>query len=765
MYSKNQNKLPYLVLRKSVIFPGEKVSLVVDYKEAIEAVRRSIENNFSNIIIFFKKNGEFSQIGILAKITQYWSLSSSVMGIIVDGVERVKITGTEMKEGKKEVKIEGVELLEETPEISGSARNVLNLFKKILNLEGKLPMFFMEDLKKERITAEKISNIISAYLKIDFREKLELLEECDLQKRLNRLNTLLVNELNILETEKKIEKEVKKEITKTQKEHILKEQMKAIERELGIFEEYKEYENLEKKIKTVLMPADVKNIALKEFARLKKMPSISTEASYIRTYLDLILELPWEKRDKTTLDLKKAKSILDRDHYGLNKAKERVLEYLAVYKLTKGKKQATIMCFVGPPGTGKTSVGKSIAEALGRKFYRISLGGIRDEAEIRGHRRTYIGALPGRIIQGIRNVGTKNPVFMLDEIDKIGLDFRGDPSAALLEVLDKEQNNKFSDHYLEIPFDLSEVIFITTANILDPIPPALRDRMEVIEFPGYTEYEKFQIAKKFLIPRVINLSGLKKQDLFLEGEALKKIINRYTKEAGVRNLERKLAEIARKIAKHILEKGRKKNIINVNNLSKYLGPEEYEITMGEKKNEIGVATGLAWTPFGGEIIFIEVSFFKGSGKIILTGQLGKTMKESAKAALSYVRAKSEKFGLPSDFFSNSDVHIHIPSGAIKKDGPSAGVALAIALISALTKKEIRKEVALTGEVTLLGKILEVGGIKEKVLAAHRGGVKTIILPKVNKKNLVDIPKEIKKDLTFLFVDSIAEAENYIFKKY
>ena len=766
MSSNKQNIYPSITLRKTVVFPGEKVPLVLEGTKTAKAIKSAADSN-RFIMLVFKKNHEASQVGIVAKILQHWYLTPLIVGLTVEGLKRVKIARRFSESGVE--KVEAVELIpearKETAELEALSRHSFDQFKKLIKLEGTIPLMIASELQKDHLSFERTSDIIASALSLEFEEKLELLEAFDIKKRLEIISMKLAKEIQIAETEKKIKSEVEKEINKTQKEFILREQLKAIEKELGIFEEQKEYSELEQKIKRAMLPKPVEKNALKELYRLRRMPPVSAETPYIRAYLDWIVELPWSKKSKTKINLKKARTILDEDHYGLEKAKERVLEYLAVQKLTKGKGRGSILCFVGPPGTGKTSVGKSIARALGRSFVRISLGGIRDEAEIRGHRRTYVGALPGRIIQAMKTAGAKNPVFMMDEIDKVGADFRGDPSAALLEVLDPEQNNSFSDHYLEMPFDLSEVFFITTANVLDPIPPALRDRMEVIEFPGYTDEEKFHIAKKFLLSRVFSSHGLDKKKLWIEENTTRKIVSKYTREAGVRNLERKIAQITRKVAKKIAENGgKKKVIISESNLPDYLGPEEFKITMREAKDEIGISTGMAWTVAGGEIIFIEAALVPGKGVLTLTGQLGETMQESAKAALSYIRSRSKELGFNSKFFQNSDIHIHVPSGAIPKDGPSAGIAIAAALASVLTKRKVKKEAALTGEITLSGKVLEIGGIKEKVLAAHRAGVGVVVLPKDNEKNLVDVPEEIKKELKFKFVNHMDDVLKIALKK-
>lgn len=756
---------PSILIRKAVIFPTEKIPLVFEGEEAVETIKNAIDAD-RQVVVVFKKNGDRSPMGVLGKIIQSWSLTPVSMGVVIEGLEKVRIARifADNKVSKAEVEmIFSAEV--ETTELEAIIRSVYSQFKTVVELEGTMPLFLIEEMQREHVSPSSLSYVIAASLGMGFKEKLEFLEILDTKKRLEVLNIKLAREINILKTEKRIQRNVQKEMGKTQKEYILRERMRAIEKELGISEEHREYDELEKKLKKSKMPKDTESKALKELSRLRSMPSVSAEAPYIRTYLDWLAGLPWSVKSKTVLSIKKAKVVLDEDHYGLDKVKERILEYLAVQKLTKGKSKATIMCFVGPPGTGKTSVGKSIARALGRKFYRMSLGGIRDEAEMRGHRRTYVGALPGRIIQGMHAVGVKNPVFMLDEIDKVGADFRGDPAAALLEILDPEQNNSFTDHYLEVPYDLSEVIFIATANMLYSIPPALLDRMEVIEFSGYTDEDKFHIADNFVLPRVFSSHGLKKNLLEISDGAIRKIISKYTREAGIRNLERKLSEVVRKVAKKIAENSRRKKImVGEENVFEYLGPEEYSITMKEEKDEVGISTGLAWTPAGGEIIFIESALIPGRGNLILTGQLGKTMQESAKAAISYIRLKSKELKFDSNFFTKNDIHIHVPSGAIPKDGPSAGIAIAVSLTSSLTGRKVKKEVAMTGEVTLSGKILEIGGVKEKVLAAHRAGVEIVILPKNNEKNLIDVPEEVKKNLKFKFVSHVDDVMNLALKK-
>lgn len=756
----DNNVLPAVEIKKAVIFPGEKVPLVISGKKAVDTVGGAIRKD-NRIILCFKKNGEACPIATAAEILQYWFLNQFTVGMTVEGLRRVSVKKIFEEKGMDKAEVKELPAVpakrEETVALEALSRSVFDQLKKLIQLQGVVPLPFIGELRNGYPSPEKTSDMVSAALLMNFNDKIKLLETIDVKKRLEFLNERLAKELNIIKTERKIKGEMEREMGKAQKEFFLREQLKAIEKELGITEDRKEYDELERKIRESKLPKEIEGRALKELYRLRMMPPTGAEAPYTRTYLEWIVELPWSKKNESELDIKKAKQVLDEDHYGLDKAKERVLEYLAVQKLTGGKSRGNILCFVGPPGTGKTSVGRSIAKALGRNFIRMSLGGIRDEAEIRGHRRTYVGALPGRIIQGMKTAGTKNPVFMLDEIDKLGADFRGDPSAALLEVLDPEQNNAFSDHYLEIPFDLSEVFFIATSNILDPIPPALKDRMEVIEFPGYTEEEKFRIAKKFVIPKVLSANGLNDKRILIEDKTIYEIISKYTREAGIRNLERKIAEIARKTARQITEKGTKKQTkVTKTNLVDFIGPKVYEITMKEEKDEIGIATGLAWTPMGGEIMFIEVSVVDGKGHLTLTGQLGDIMQESAKAALSYIRSRAKEFKINPDFFHKSDIHIHVPSGGIPKDGPSAGIAIAAALTSALTKRRVKKEVALTGEITLSGKVLEIGGVKEKILAAHRAGVETVVLPSGNEKNMVDVLEEAHQELKFKFVKHMDE---------
>jgi ATP-dependent Lon protease len=619
------------------------------------------------------------------------------------------------------------------------------------------------------VSAQALSHQVAGVLDIKPNERQELLEMVSIKTRLEKEITYLSREVKILELEKKIANKTQEKFDKNVREQVLRERMKTIEKELGEDDGNKEYKELADKIKKAGMPAEVRAKAEKELARLIQMSQYNPESSYVRAYLDWLVELPWAIASPNNVVIVDAERVLNHDHYGLKKIKERILEYLAVMKLRseqvvkesathKAKSAPTILCFVGPPGVGKTSIGKSIARSLGRKFVKMSLGGIRDEAEIRGHRRTYVGALPGRIIQGIKQAGTKNPVFMLDEIDKVGTDFRGDPSAALLEALDPEQNYLFSDHYLEVPFDLSDVFFITTCNVLDTIPPALRDRLEVIHFPGYTEDEKFHIGKDFLFEKEREIHGVPAGTVKLADASMFEIIRQYTREAGVRNLEREVATIFRKVAKKIADVKGKRPVFTItpNVLHEYLGPTKFTSMLAEKKDEVGMSTGLAWTEAGGDILFIEVALMPGRGTLTLTGQLGDVMKESGQAAMSYVRSRWKLLGLPEKFFQKIDVHVHVPEGAVPKDGPSAGAAIATAIVSALTKIPTHRTIAMTGEITLRGRVLEIGGVKEKVIAAHRAGISTVILPKNNKKDLEDIPKSVSTDLKFHFVEHMDE---------
>lgn len=757
--------LPLIPLRDLIIFPNLVVPLFVGRERSINALEAAMRENHL-VALAVQKDVEVQDplpediydVGSVAIVMQELKLPDGTAKALVEGKARVKIKKFIQTDPYFKVEIETVE---ETAvkdiEAEALMRNLISQFEECARLGKPIPP---EVLVAALNIDEpgRLADFVAFHLNLKTEGKQEILEAIRPKARLQKVSALLTKELEILELGSKIQSRVKEQMTKTQKEYFLREQLRAIQKELGIADERTvEAQELREKIAKAKMSEEVEKKALKEVDRLENMPPAAAEASIVRTYVDCLIELPWRKKSKEKLDIKKAERILNEDHYGLEKVKERVLEHLAVRKLAKDKMKEAILCFVGPPGTGKTSIGKSIARALGRKFIRVSLGGMRDEAEIRGHRRTYVGALPGRIIQNIKQAGINNPVFMMDEIDKVGADFRGDPTSALLEVLDPEQNNSFSDHYLEVPFDLSDVMFITTANILDTIPPALKDRMEVINFPGYTEEEKLKIAQQFLMSRQLENHGLTKNDLRITEGAIRKIIREYTREAGVRNLDRKIATICRQIARKIVEGERKLFKVTLDNLSDFLGLPQFSYGLAEEKDEIGVATGLAWTEAGGDIIFVESTLMKGTGKLILTGHLGEVMQESAQAALSYARSKAEEFGVPVDFCDKCDIHIHVPAGAIPKDGPSAGVTIAASLISVLTKIPVRKDVGMTGEITLRGHVLPIGGLKEKILAAHRAGLKKIVIPKKNEKDLEIVPEQVRKELKFVFVENVTEA--------
>jgi len=759
-----KEELPLIILKNIVIFPRAMFRLIVKRPQSLKALDFSMKHGRIALAVVQKKETievpkeeDFYRIGTVIKIRETIRMPKGGVKVIAEGIAKAKIIKILDSVPFFKVKIQPIAEPEpkKTERIEILMQSVLNRFREAIALGAMVPLDVMLAIVNIR-DPQPLVDLVVVNMDFKIAQKQKILEAQTIEEKLKTANEALTDQIKILRMAKKIEAETGKELGKMQKEVYLREQLRSIEKELGITEGKGEMARLEEKIKKSGMPKEIEKEAIKELRRLQRMPSFSPEVSWIRTYLDRMVELPWARKSKTEINIKMAKKILDEDHYGLEKAKERVLEFLAVQKLV-GKIKGSILCFIGPPGTGKTSIGKSIARATGRKFFRMSLGGIHDEAEIRGHRRTYVGALPGRIIQGIANAGTRNPVFMLDEIDKVGKDFRGDPTAALLEALDPEQNFQFSDHYLEVPFDLSDVMFITTGNILDTIPPALRDRMEVIEFPGYTEDEKFHIAKGYLLPKQIGAHGLKDgKNLKLTDTALRVIIREYTREAGVRNLERSLAAICRKVAKKITEGKTRAFTIKETELKKFLGPARFHLTEAEKKDEVGVAIGLAWTQVGGEIILVEATEMPGKGKLILTGHMGKVMQESAQAAFSYIKSQAKSLGLDEKVFGTMDVHVHVPSGAIPKDGPSAGIAMAAALASCFTKKPARRKVAMSGEITLRGRIMEIGGVKEKVLAAHRGQVKTVILPKDNEKDLEELPKNVRQDIKFIFVSHMDE---------
>lgn len=755
-------EFPFIALKNVVLFPHVAMPLQVQRPKSIDSLDFAMSKD--KLVVFVAQKNTYDdvkvkdlfRVGTIGKVLDVQKMPNGYFQVEVEGLNRVVVEEFTQTDPFFKVRVSPFRVeSDNSVETEVLMRSAIDQFRKIIEartLSGALPglLSILSRIKDP----EQVINLIAMNLNLDLRDQQSILETANTREALKKINLFIVREVEIIDTEKKVFKETKKQISKLQKEMFLREQMKSIEKELGIEDEKGEFDVLRSKIRASGMSRDVETKALKELDRLEKMPQFSPEVSYLRTYLDLLIDLPWNKKASSKIDLKDANKILNEDHYGLGKVKERILEYLAVQKQV-GKIKGPILCFFGPPGTGKTSIGKSIARAMGRKFIRVSLGGLHDEAEIRGHRRTYVGAMPGRIIQSIQSVASSNPVFMLDEIDKVGADFRGDPSAALLEALDPEQNSNFSDNYLEVPFDLSDVLFITTANMLDTIPPALRDRLEIIEFPGYTEEEKLNIAKNYLLPKLYEQHGLKKNNsLIFTDNALRDIIRKHTREAGVRDLERQIAKILRKFIRKTAEsKFSGKVKIDSKSIHDYLGPIRFSHQEAEKKNEIGVATGLAWTPVGGEVLSIEATSMPGKGKLIPTGQLGDVMKESIQIALSYARSKAAMLGIGTDFYKE-DIHVHVPSGAIPKDGPSAGVAMATAIISLLTKIPIRKDVGMTGEITLRGNVLEIGGFKEKVLAAHRAGLKLIIAPEHNKKDLEDIPKEILKDMKFEFVKNM-----------
>lgn len=752
-------ELPMIPLRDLVVFPNLVLPLFVGREGSVNALEEAMRNDHL-VALVAQKEAEVQQptpedlysVGCVATIMQELKLPDGTAKALVEGVVRFKIEKYTQTKPFFKVKVTRIEeLVEKTVEVEATMRNIVAQFEKCAQLGKPIP----QEVLLAAVNIDnpvRLADFIAFHLTLKAAEKQNILESIDAIDRLKKVSTFLSKEIDILEIGSKIQSRVKQQMSKTQKEYFLKEQMKAIQKELGgLDDQATESQEIRARIKESQMPAEVEKKALKELERMEKMPQAAAEFSVIRTYLDWLIELPWAKETKEKLDIKTAGEILDEDHYGLEKVKDRVLEYLAVHKLVH-KMKGPILCFVGPPGVGKTSIGKSIARALGRKFIRVSLGGVRDEAEIRGHRRTYVGALPGRIIQSINQTGSKNPVFMMDEIDKIGNDFRGDPSAALLEALDPEQNYAFSDHYLEVPFDLSNVMFITTANILDTVPPALKDRMEVINFPGYTEEEKVKIAEQFLVPKQLEAHGLTDKSLTIKEDALREIIRVYTRESGVRNLERKAAAIFRRVARRVVEENKEPPKITADNLHSYLGPPQFRYGAVGEKDEIGVAHGLAWTEAGGEVLSVEATLMKGKGKLILTGHLGEIMRESAQAAVSYVRSRAIDLGIDEGFYQKYDFHIHVPAGAIPKDGPSAGITMAVALASALTKKAVTKEIGMTGEITLRGRVLPIGGLKEKVLAAHRAGIKKLILPEENQKDMEIIPKNARKEMDFTFAD-------------
>lgn len=755
--------LPILPARDTIIFPKMVLPLMVKEEKYIRLIEDSLKTHKMLVVSMVKDPNkayegipEIYEIGTACQILRFTKGPDAAL-IMVQGISRVRIGFMVSVDPYPQARVERLpEQDYRDKEIEALMANVKNVYKQIVEIAPHLPPELMHIIDTVDSPGTLADMSVSS-INIDRKKQQKILETLDVKERLKQALIFLNEELEILKIGRDIQEKVRQGIDKSQREYYLREQLKAIQRELGIKDEMAEIEELREKLEKKKLPDHVREVAEKEINRLARIHPSSAEYPVARTYIDWLLELPWMESTEDNLDIKRARKILDKYHYDLEKVKKRILEYLAVRKLNPEHK-GPILCFVGPPGTGKTSLGKAIAEALGRKFVRISLGGIRDEAEIRGHRRTYVGALPGRIIQGIRKAGSNNPVFMLDEVDKIGLDFRGDPASALLEVLDPEQNHAFSDHYLEVEFDLSKVMFICTANQLDPIPAPLRDRMEIIELTGYTEDEKVNIAKKFLIPRQIKEHGLEGVSIQFRESAIRRIIREYTREAGLRNLERAIGSICRGIAIKVAEEGKdsRKFIITKNNVREYLGNPKFTLDVVERTSTPGVAIGMAWTPVGGEILFVEATIMPGDKNLVLTGQLGDVMKESAQIALSYLRSRAKDLGIKEDFYKGHDIHIHVPAGAIPKDGPSAGITMLTALASLLKERPVKPLLAMTGEVTLRGLVLPVGGIKDKVLAASRSGIKEVILPKDNKNDLDEIPDHIKKGLKFHLVKTVEE---------
>ncbi|KAB2952590.1 endopeptidase La [Heliorestis acidaminivorans] len=758
-----EQELPLLPLRGIIVFPYMVIHLDVGRERSVSAVEEAMAQD-RLIFLATQKEAQTDQpteddiynIGTVAEVKQLLKLPGGTIRVLVEGLARATIQEYRTLEPYMRVQVrEHVEIEEKTSTIEALMRSLVNQFEQYVKVSKKIPPeTFVSVVAVE--DPGRFADIIASHLNLKTQDKQEILEALDVSKRLELLSEILAKEMEILELERKINVRVRKQMEKTQKEYYLREQIKAIQKELGDKDDKQaESEELRDKIQKAKLPKEVKEKALRELERLEKMPPMVAEATVVRNYLDWLIALPWSKQTKDRIDVEKAEEILNEDHFGLEKVKERIIEYLAIRKLVQ-KPKGPIICFVGPPGVGKTSLARSISRALERKFVRLSLGGVRDEAEIRGHRRTYVGAMPGRIIQGMRTAGTRNPVFLLDEIDKMTMDFRGDPASALLEVLDPEQNSTFSDHFIEVSFDLSKVMFITTANSTHTIPKPLLDRMELIHISGYTEEEKVRIAQDYLIPKQVEDHGLTNEQLQISENTLRRIIREYTREAGVRNLEREVASLCRKSARAIVKDPQKKVSISSGTLPTFLGIPRYRYGLAEQESQISVATGLAWTETGGDTLAIEVALLPGKGTLSLTGKLGDVMKESAQAGITYVRSRAKELGIDEKFHQDNDIHIHVPEGAIPKDGPSAGITMATALTSALTKRPINNEVAMTGEITLRGRVLPVGGIKEKVLAANRAGCTKVILPAQNRKDLEDVPPNVKKKLKFMLVEHMDE---------
>lgn len=758
----NKETYPILPLRDIVVYPKMIVPLFVGREKSIKALQQAIDND-QNIVLATQKEAavedpkpeDIFKVGTLGTVVQLVRLPDGTVKVLVEGLERVKIDDFIMADGFMQV---DVEILAEDNvhdvETEALSRAVLSQFEEYVKLSKKVPPEVLVSVSQIE-DYNKLADTIASHLSLKINEKQALLEGKTLKDRFNKILEFMDAEITLLEVENKIKSRVKKQMEKSQKEYYLNEQMRAIQKELGDGDEESEIDAYMQKIEKTKLSKEAREKALAEVKKLKTMSMMSAEATVVRNYLDWLLDIPWHKRSKVNKDLKKAAEILDADHYGLEKVKERIIEYLAVQSRAD-KVKGPILCLFGPPGVGKTSLGKSIARATGRSFVRTSLGGMRDEAEIRGHRRTYIGSMPGKIIKGMKKAGTSNPLFLLDEIDKLGSDWRGDPSSALLEVLDPEQNNSFNDHYLEVDYDLSDVMFVTTANSLD-MPRPLLDRMEIIRLSGYTEDEKIQIAKRHLMPKIFSENAVKPEELFISDDAIRDIIRYYTREAGVRNLERELSNIARKAIKGLLmHQNRERINVDGGNLEEYLGVRKFRFGEAEEEDHIGVTTGLAWTEVGGDILFIEAVDMPGKGIVKQTGKLGDVMKESIETAYSVVRFHAEKLGIKPEVFEKTDIHVHVPEGATPKDGPSAGIAMYTTLVSVLTKVPVRKDVAMTGEITLQGRVLPIGGLKEKLLSALRGGIKTVIIPKDNEKDLREIPDNVKKGLKIIPVSNADE---------
>jgi len=757
--------LPILASGGTVVYPSQLIPVFANQEKDIRAIDEAAASTVKMVGIFAQKAAEegryqsdLHSVGTAAAIMRMAKAPDGTMHAILQGISRIRLLSLEQEEPWIRARVEPVEeTAEQNLELEALSRNALSLFQKIVEMAENVPnelALAAANIPQPGALADFIAaNLVHAKPE----ERQPILEATDVNQRLRLLTDLLTRESEVLEVESKIRAEVKGEMDKHQREFILREQLKAIQKELGE-EPSAETAELKKRLEEAHLPPEAQREADRELERLSTTPPASAEYQVIRTYLEWLADLPWDKSTEDNLDLARAEQILDEDHYGLDKVKQRILDFLAVRKL-RAEAKGAILCFVGPPGTGKTSLGQSIARALGRKFLRMSLGGIRDEAEIRGHRRTYVGALPGRIIQEIRRAGSNNPLFMLDEVDKLGMDFRGDPASALLEVLDPEQNFTFTDHYLDVAFDLSRIMFITTANLIDPIPAPLRDRMEVIELPGYTEQEKLEIAKRYLLPRQLRENGISPELLQVSDEAILEIIRSYTREAGVRNIERELGAVCRKVARQAAKGEEKPTSVTPANLADFLGPIRFRWELAEEADEVGVATGMAATMAGGDILFVEASVVPGKGRLILTGKLGEVMQESAQAAVTYARRRGPELQIAPDFFERNDIHIHVPAGAIPKDGPSAGVTISAALVSAVTKRPVYKSVAMTGEITLRGKVLPVGAIRDKVLAAHRGGIKKVVIPEDNERDLLEVPAEIRESLEIVPVEHVDDVLN------